>query len=121
MSTHSPNFIDKMSNNIDMLLMSYNKYLPEENLFILRQKLESMDEDKVRVLYSVPMKDPVISLVLSLVAGYLGADRFYIGDITLGVLKLLTCGGLGIWTIIDYFLIMKATKEKNLTKLIRFI
>lgn len=62
-----------------MLLMSYNKYLPEENLFILRQKLESMDEDKVRVLYSVPMKDPVISLVLSLVAGYLGADRFYIG------------------------------------------
>ena len=31
----------------------------------------------------------------------------------LGILKLLTCGGLGVWWLIDLFLIMDKTKEKN--------
>ena len=37
-----------------------------------------------------------------------------LGDTGLGVGKLLTCGGLGIWTIIDWFMIMPATREKNM-------
>ncbi|MFN3640643.1 MAG: TM2 domain-containing protein, partial [Flavobacterium sp.] len=44
----------------------------------------------------------------------LGVDRFYIGDTGMGVGKLLTCGGLGIWAIVDWFLIMGATREKNM-------
>jgi hypothetical protein len=32
----------------------------------------------------------------------------------MGIGKLLTCGGLGIWAIIDWFLIMGATREKNM-------
>jgi hypothetical protein len=40
-----------------------------------------------------------------------------IGDTGLGIGKLLTCGGLGIWTIIDWFMIMGATREKNMEKL----
>jgi hypothetical protein len=34
-------------------------------------------------------------------------------DTGLGIAKLLTCGGLGIWTIVDWFLIMGANKEKH--------
>ena len=48
-------------------------------------------------------------------------DSFYIGDTGLGIAKLLTCGGCGIWTIVDYFLIMKRTKEKNFEKLMSLI
>lgn len=59
-----------------------------------------------------------MALILSIVAGGLGIDRFYIGDTDLGIAKLLTCGGCGIWMIIDYFLIMKVTKKKNLEKFI---
>jgi TM2 domain-containing membrane protein YozV len=53
-------------------------------------------------------------LIVSLLAGSLGIDRFLIGDIGLGIGKLITCGGLGIWAIVDWFLIQGVTKEKNL-------
>jgi TM2 domain-containing membrane protein YozV len=58
-------------------------------------------------------KNPTIALVLSLFLGTLGIDRFYLGSILLGVLKLITFGGLGIWAIIDWFLIMGAARQKN--------
>ncbi len=44
-------------------------------------------------------------------------DRFVIGDVGLGIAKLLTCGGFGIWTIVDYFLIMGRTREVNYEKI----
>ena len=40
-------------------------------------------------------------LIISFLAGYLGLDRFYKGEVALGVIKLITCGGLGIWYIVD--------------------
>lgn len=63
------------------------------------------------------MKDPTIALVLSILVGGYGVDRIYIGDVGLGILKLLTCGGCGIWWLIDLFLIMDKTRAKNLEKL----
>lgn len=65
------------------------------------------------------IKDPTISIILSILLGELGIDRFYIGDIGLGVGKLITGGGCGIWWIIDLFLIMDATRKKNSEKVIQ--
>ena len=53
------------------------------------------------------MKSKVASLILSIFLGELGIDRFYLGYIGTGILKLITCGGFGIWWLID--LIMIAT------------
>ena len=50
-------------------------------------------------------KDWTTLLILSLLLGWLGVDRFYAGHIGLGVLKLLTLGGCGIWSLIDIILI----------------
>jgi TM2 domain-containing membrane protein YozV len=46
-------------------------------------------------------KDWMVTLLLSILLGGLGVDRFYTGHIGLGVLKLLTMGGCGIWWLID--------------------
>ena len=50
-------------------------------------------------------KDFLVALLLSIFVGGLGVDRFYMGYIGLGVLKLLTLGGCGIWWLIDLILI----------------
>lgn len=99
-----------------MFVMTNSKFFESYQLQAIRQQLLDLPEEKwVRVQF-VQFKDPTTSLIVSLLGGSLGIDRFYIGDTGLGVGKLLTCGGLGIWTIIDWFLIMGATKEKNLRR-----
>jgi TM2 domain-containing membrane protein YozV/ribosomal protein L40E len=46
-----------------------------------------------------------VALLLSIFVGYFGVDRFYLGKIGTGVLKLITMGGLGLWWLIDIILI----------------
>lgn len=49
-------------------------------------------------------KSWVALIILSLLFGCLGVDRFYAGRIVLGILKLLTGGGFFIWWMIDLIL-----------------
>ena len=106
---------------VDMFMMMNNKYLPESQILLIRERLLAADESKEGLLHAIQFKDPIITLVLSLLTGQLGIDRFFIGDTGLGIGKLITCGGLGIWTIIDWFLIMNATREKNFERLLTIL
>ena len=102
---------------VDMFMMMNNKFFPESQIPFIRERLLATDESRAGMLHTMQFKDPIISLILSLLIGGWGIDRFYIGDTGLGIAKLVTCGGLGIWAIIDWLLIMNSTREKNLTRL----
>lgn len=52
-----------------------------------------------------PVKSQTVTFILSLLLGVLGVDRFYMGYTGLGILKLVTIGGCGIWALIDFAMI----------------
>ena len=56
-------------------------------------------------------KNWTAALVLSVLLGYFGVDRFYLGSGGLGFLKLVSVGGGGLWWIID--IVLLATKTAN--------
>ncbi|MFN6944925.1 MAG: TM2 domain-containing protein [Cytophagaceae bacterium] len=106
---------------VDMFIMANNKFFESHQIQSIRDRLLQLDESKWISVQSISFKDPTTSIIISLVAGSFGVDRFMIGDTGIGVGKLLTCGGLGIWAIVDWFLIMGATREKNMEKLMQVI
>ena len=54
-----------------------------------------------------------VAWIISFFFGAFGADRFYVGNVALGVFKLITFGGFGIWWLIDLFLIRRAAELAN--------
>jgi len=109
------------SDKVDMYIIANAKYFDTDHLPIIRERLLAVDESKWYMISTIELKDPTNSLIISIIAGSLGIDRFVIGDVGLGIGKLLTCGGLGVWAIVDWFLIQGATKQKNLNKIQQFL
>ena len=110
------------SDKVNHILMMLSSKIHAGSIPSVRTRLENTDisESEILALQS-QMKDPLLSILLSIFIGTLGVDRFYIGDVGLGIGKLLTAGGCGIWWLIDIFLIVDATKQKNLELLSYFL
>jgi TM2 domain-containing membrane protein YozV len=101
---------------VDMYLMTQAKYFEGYQIHAVRDKLLSLDDSKFYMVSALNLKDPTTILIVSLLAGHFGVDRFMMGDTGLGIGKLLTCGGLGVWTVVDWFLVMSRAREINFQK-----
>ena len=99
---------------VDMFIMSNAKFFETHHVATIRDRLLAMDDSKWALISTIQFKDPTTILIISILACGLGIDRFMIGDTGIGVGKLLTCGGFYIWTIVDWFMIQSATREKNM-------
>ena len=95
---------------VDVFLMANANKLPEE-------KLPSLEDSKAAKLTTIHFKNPTTALILSIFFNWWSVDRFYIGDIGLGLLKLCTVGGFLFWAFLDFFLISGATRNRNYRKL----
>ena len=102
---------------VDQFVLVNADKFPEFAVMQIREKLEKADDSKERMLIATPWKSPMTCFLLAFFLGGFGADRFYLGETGLGILKLLTCGGACIWALIDLFTAFGRAKNFNLRRL----
>lgn len=138
-------------NRFEIFSMMLSNKLYIESLLPYKEKIEALDEAKISKLYLVDFKNPIIGLLLGVIPAFvllgLTFDRFYKGNVGLGVIKLvmwvfifmgIILAGfteesfvfviwginivvLFIWNILDFFLVWQGIKRDNLVKIIRFL
>ena len=59
-----------------------------------------------QIVYASPPKSKVVAFILCFFFGLFGVHHFYMGNIVIGVIQLLTCGGFGIWCLLDLIIIL---------------
>ncbi len=101
---------------INSFMMMNGKKFSTADVMIVKQKLESLTPEQIQLLAAGDYLDPTLNVVVSILVGSWGVDRFLIGQTGWGILKLLTGGGLGVWTIVDWFQISRLTEEANMEK-----
>lgn len=72
-----------------------------------------MDDSKEPLILSLNLQKPNLILIIAIVFGW---DRLFLGDIGLGILKVLTCYGVFVWWLIDIFTAKKRTYDYNYKK-----
>ncbi|MGD1103400.1 MAG: TM2 domain-containing protein [Terriglobia bacterium] len=73
----------------------------------------------LRLQRNASTKNWTTAFLLSVCLGLFGADRFYLGRIGLGILKLLTFGGYLVWWIIDVILLLQGRMKDDLGREVR--
>lgn len=137
------------SNTIDMFILTKGKFFPDSSLMLIRERLANYDDSFTTRLLSANFKNPTIGFLYSIGLGVYGIDRFYLGHVFTGVLKLiLTLAflvtyvffvfdddpnlvavicffilsiGVLVWYITDIFKISKEIKEYNYTYLLTIL
>ena len=79
----------------------------------VQNKLTEVDDAKSALLMSLSLQKPTVMLIIAIVLGW---ERFFLDDIGLGVVKVITCYGCGIWWLIDIFSAQRRTYEYNYKK-----
>lgn len=102
----------------DQYIISNTDKFNVDQIPTLKSKLDYLPESRQIAILSIPLKNPIVTLILSLCLGCFGVDRFYLGDIGLGILKVIAVTFMigFIWVIIDWFLTYKRAKTINFEK-----
>ena len=102
---------------IDQLIAVNADKLAPEYIETIRERLLDADEGVAQAAFANLKGGTMMFLIAFFLGGY-GVDRFMLGETGLGVAKLLTCGGCGIWSIVDLFTVGGRTKKYNAEKIL---
>ena len=109
------------NDKINLFIASHSKEFDMTQIPQVKSMLEKIPEEKETMIMGMDLKSPTTVLIVSLLVGSFGIDRFMLGDIGLGVLKLLTLGGLGIWTIVDWCTAISRAKRYNYLEFVNMV
>ena len=79
----------------------------------IKSIIPNLSDTQLQMVLIQNYRDPSTMLVISILLGSLGVDRFMLAETGLGVLKLITAGGLGVWWLIDIFSVENRTRVYN--------
>lgn len=100
---------------VNTFLVLYKGEIPDNKVMLFKSLLEKADDEYESALSAVKMINSSTILLVSVFLGSLGIDRFMLGDIGLGVMKLLFGWfTLGIWPLIDIFFCYKKARNNCL-------
>jgi TM2 domain-containing membrane protein YozV len=102
---------------VEMYIAANEKFFNRQELNLIRERLLAIDDSKYSMISTLKFADPSTTLILSILTGGFGGDRFYLGDTGLGIAKLLTCGGAGIWALIDAINSQTNARDRNMAKI----
>lgn len=99
---------------INSWLGTYGSFFPKESLPRIYEMLERLPESGGQTLEALELRSPQKAMSLSLCFGYIGADRWYLGQWLPALVKTLTLGLAGAGMIYDWFAIQDAARRLNL-------
>lgn len=83
-------------------------------LLSLVKSLPTAQVDNFINRFNAQAKNPTVIFGFSAFLGTFGIDRFVLGQPLLGILKLITFGGLYVWTVVDWFVVAGIARDKNI-------
>ena len=111
---------EEQKQKVQNFIVFNKKHLPLAAMEEIRAKLLSLDKEQFKRVEWIEFKDPTTMIIISIVIGEFGVDRFLLGYISMGALKLILtlCCGIGlIWWLIDIFNIQEMTRDYNYQQL----
>ena len=105
---------EERKKRVQRFLVENRQKLPQNKFNEIREILSNLTDEQWETIEYVTFKDPTTMLVLSILVGEFGVDRFVLGDTTNGAVKLLLtlCCGV-IWWVIDIFQVNRLTLDYN--------
>ena len=98
---------------VDMFIgMNAENFNPQD-LMVIKERLEKMDDDKFYLIQGTEFQKPSTILIIAIILGW---ERFWLDDVGLGIVKIITCYGCMIWWIVDIISAKERTKKYNFKK-----